>query len=773
MSPADRASGLADDLASRSDEQLADLVTLRPDLASPPPSGTGVLAQRAQSQASVALAGEALDLLGVTVLEAAIAHGPPTAPTVSVTALVEALAGRARADDIRSRVDHLRRLALIWGPDDALSIGAHAGAALPWRGLHLTGGLAALTPPELTARLDGLDERQRELLGALSRGPALGRSRDAAPDADPDSPVARLISDALLARVDHQTVELPPQVGALLRDEPPLRTDDLTRPDPGDDSTTRRFAARDVDAASGGEALEAIRHATTLLRVLGATPAAVLRSGALGVRELRRLTKATGLDQQRVALLIEILGHARLIDAGFPDPPPATDTGEHVFAPTTAVDAWRHQPPERQWHTLVEAWLTMPRRAWQIGDPDRDGNTIPALSGENHDSHAPAQRHTILAAVATAPAATPVSTRSVVSVLAWDHPHQLRRLNSRVVGETLREAREVGLLGHHALSSVGRAVLTADPADDAPIIAAMRRALPEPVDHFLTQADLTITVPGPMAPDLAGEVELVADLESGGAASVYRVSENTVRRALDAGRSSSELLGMFIAHSRTPVPQSLTYLIEDVARRHGQLRVGIAASFVRCEDAATLAAVLRSDAATHLSLRALAPTVAVSPSEIRDVLDTLRAAGFAPSGEDSAGELVDMRERGCRVPVTRARRHPMPPRRSALNPEQVATVVNRMRSGDRAATARPTSGPARASVHAAGNGETATALIQLALRANRKLRVNYVDAHGGASQRVVTPVLLGSGQMIGVEDGSDDKHQFSLHRVTSVELLDG
>ena len=52
--------------------------------------------------------------------------------------------------------------------------------------------------------------------------------------------------------------------------------------------------------------------------------------------------------------------------------------------------------------------------------------------------------------------------------------------------------------------------------DPVAVLAAMRKALPEPVDHFLTQADLTLTVPGPMTPELAEQVELVADLEGRG-----------------------------------------------------------------------------------------------------------------------------------------------------------------------------------------------------------------------------------------------------------------
>mgnify|MGYP002653695505 CR=1 FL=1 len=68
-----------------------------------------------------------------------------------------------------------------------------------------------------------------------------------------------------------------------------------------------------------------------------------LRSGALGVRELRRIAKVTGLDQARVSFVVELLAFLRLIDAGFPDPPPANDTGEQAFAPTTAADAENHR----------------------------------------------------------------------------------------------------------------------------------------------------------------------------------------------------------------------------------------------------------------------------------------------------------------------------------------------------------------------------------------------------------------------------------------------
>ena len=204
------------------------------------------------------------------------------------------------------------------------------------------------------------------------------------------------------------------------------------------------------------------------------------------------------------------------------------------------------------------------------------------------------------------------------------------------------------------------------PATRRDVIAAMAKVLPEPIDHFLLQADLTVIVPGPLERELAEQLAAVATVESAGAAMVYRISEASIRRALDTGRTASELHALFERHSKTPVPQGLTYLIDDVARRHGQLRVGIAASFVRCEDAALLAQAVAAPAAEQLEMRLLAPTVAVSQAPIAEVLAALRAAGFAPAAEDSSGAIVDIRARGARVPA--------PPRRRIHRPAPSPTA---------------------------------------------------------------------------------------------------
>ena len=95
----------------------------------------------------------------------------------------------------------------------------------------------------------------------------------------------------------------------------------------------------------------------------------------------------------------------------------------------------------------------------------------------------------------------------------------------------------------------------------------------------------------------------------------------------------------------------------------------MASSFIRCEDPALLAQALASPTLEQLSLRALAPTVAVSPAPIADVLAGLRTAGFAPAAEDWSGTIVDLRPLGARVstPIHRRTfRHPQAPNEKTL-----------------------------------------------------------------------------------------------------------
>ncbi len=133
------------------------------------------------------------------------------------------------------------------------------------------------------------------------------------------------------------------------------------------------------------------------------------------------------------------------------------------------------------------------------------------------------------------------------------------------------------------MSTFGRQFVDGDDPSNA-----LEKLLPAPVDHVLLQADLTAIAPGPLEQELARKLSLVADVESRGGATVYRFAASSVRRAFDAGWSAAEVHDFVSSTSRTPVPQSLTYLVDDVSRRFGTLRAGHAESFLRSDDETAL-----------------------------------------------------------------------------------------------------------------------------------------------------------------------------------------
>ncbi len=294
------------------------------------------------------------------------------------------------------------------------------------------------------------------------------------------------------------------------------------------------------------------------------------------------------------------------------------------------------------------------------------------------------------------------------------------------------------------------------------------------------QADLTVVVPGPPEPALAAELELLAEPESAGGASVYRVTGESVRRALDAGYLADDLHALFRRRSRTPVPQGLTYLIDDVARKHGGLRVGSAGAYLRSEDESLLTEVLADRRLGGLSLRRLAPTVLATPQLAGWLLDALREAGYAPVSEDASGVAVLTRPKARRAPA----RTPVsgrvvdPLATPKLSTPRLLGLVEQIRRGDAAAraarrtpsTVRDGNGRAGPGLALAQSHAQALAVLQQAIRDKALVWVGYVDAHGATASRLLRPVSLGSGYLRAEDERTEMLHTFALHRITAAVL---
>jgi hypothetical protein len=555
------------------------------------------------------------------------------------------------------------------------------------------------------------------------------------------------LAKGLLLRVDNETVELPRQVGLALRGDRPLGALRLTPPTL--DVSDR--GADTVDRTAGGAALEVLRRIETLIGFWGAAPPPLLRSGGLGVRDLRRAAREIDTDERGAALLIELASGADLIAP--------SDSVTPEWVPTTQADVWLTGGPETRWSLLARTWLELPRLPGMVGRKDDTGKPINALSDGVRRPLAPRDRRRVLEGLAELPpghaAAVPAQ---LADVLAWRAPRRGGRLRDEVVTWTLGEATTLGVVALDALTDPGRALLFTPER----IVAALRATLPEPVDRVLLQADLTAVAPGPLEAGLARELALVADVESAGSATVYRFSEPSIRRALDAGRSAADLHQLFASRSATPVPQGLTYLVDDVARRHGRLRGGAAAAFLRSDDEVLISEVLAHPDALAWDLRRIAPTVLVSGLPLAELMAALRAAGLSPAAEDTGGAVVDLSDRGRRTaPRRQGTRLGGPPE---LDDAQVTALVSRMRSGE-------TLRGARQGAAAYANG-SAVDLLRSAVVDRRTVWIGFVDGHGVQGERVIAPVSVGGGVVEG--RGNDGAvHRLPLHRITSIALVDG
>ncbi|WP_344128353.1 helicase-associated domain-containing protein, partial [Luedemannella flava] len=359
---------------------------------------------------------------------------------------------------------------------------------------------------------------------------------------------------------------------------------------------------------------------------------------------------------------------------------------------------------------------------------------------------------------------------------------------------TLAEAAALGVTGLGALTSYGRLLLAEtdrdpdadplglhrDPHEPADaLVAGLESLLPQPVDHLLVQADLTVVVPGPPDPALAAELALVAEHESRGGAGVYRVTADSLRRALDAGYAASDLHGLFARRSTTPLPQALTYLIDDISRKHGGLRSGGAGAYLRSDDEALITQVFADRRLATLMLRQLAPTVLVTGAGPGRLLDALREAGYAPVPEDAAGATLVTKPKSARATARPAPRFGRPEDLELPRPTgpRLAAAVEQLRHGDKLARSvrRPPTAKARLNLvgeptSPAQQHTQALAVLQQAMRDQMLVWVGYVDAHGATNSKLVRPVSMAAGYLRAEDDRSEMLHTFALHRITSAVL---
>ncbi|MEV8630550.1 helicase-associated domain-containing protein [Streptosporangium sp. NPDC051023] len=779
-------------LRNRSDDQLRALVTVRPELITPVPAHVEGLAGRASSPSAVGRVLDRLDRFTLSVVETLVVLPSPVDYRSLRTQMARALPERVPASVLRSAlketVERLRTLALVYGPQSALApapgvreiLETPAGLGPPVVEVfrhHPAERLAELIQDiggetgdtkevlaellggqEVVERLiQGVSPQARSALNELAWGPASGRVPNARREvrtATAQSPIEQLLSRALLGATGEETVVLPREVGLFLRDG--RIHQDLSPVPPPLDGAKRDQAMANRTAA--GQAFAFVRAIEELCERWSVDPPGVLRSGGLAVRDLKRTAGLLDLPEWVTGLIIEVAYAVGLIAA--------SGSVDGDWLPTPAYDGWRVKSTEDRWAVLAAGWLSMDRVPGVIGERDERDRLLNALHPDLRRSAAAEVRATTLGMLSAAGPGVAPSLDSVRERLAWEQPRRRGGQRDQLVEFTLREAEQIGMTGFGAIADHGRALLPCCGGRASAAALSLAPLLPEPLDHVLLQADLTAVAPGPLTGDLRRWLAMAADVESTGGATVYRFCEQSIRRALDAGQGADEMLSMLERHSTTPVPQPLSYLVTDVARRHGRMRVGTASAYIRCDDPSLLDEVTADRRALPLRLRRLAPTVIASKTSRSTLVDSLRAMGYAPAAESLDGDVII-----TRLDVRRTDGQPSPRPSVAFNgPEAdvVAAAVRAVRAGDAAHLARraPVDAP-EGQVPRSPATATINALRE-AIRQGSQVWIGYLDSQGNATSRILEPARMEGGYLTAYDETRAAVHRFALHRITGI-----
>jgi hypothetical protein len=396
------------------------------------------------------------------------------------------------------------------------------------------------------------------------------------------------------------------------------------RPAPPDLALADR-PRKHVDTTAGTAAIYFDSLCMSVLDVVASPGLPLLAKGGVGVRELAKLADRIKATPDEVRTVLELAFAAELLQRR---------DSQLTTGPT--YRAWQAAEPADRIAELIAAW-------WNLGHfpsayRGADGKAQPALQEMSRGGEDADIRHRVVQLLADLPrsgdevAPCVTDQGAFAARVTWAHPMVIGP-RSAVPLALWSEGHLLGVLAEGACTPVGRALLA---GDGEGLRAAVGAVLPAAATTGSFGSDLTVMVAGAPTAAAAQLLDACADRESRGQASLWRFSPASVRRAFDHGWVAPSLVEALQDIASAALPQTLTYLIGDVARQHGRIQVATAGCCLLSTDTALLTEVCAARPLRHLGLRMLAPTVAVSTADAETTVAALRTAGYMPVPEGGA-----------------------------------------------------------------------------------------------------------------------------------------
>lgn len=482
--------------------------------------------------------------------------------------------------------------------------------------------------------------------------------------------------------------------------------EELAAPIPGLLGPVGQVDATTVDHVAAENAFATATSVAELATMLGTEPARELARGGLGLPDTKRLTAVANTTADRLPALLQLAARAGIL---------TVVNGR--WGPTSHAAEWALLPAPQRWGRLAGSWVTSLPNDIRFILADRSHS----VWGEHFEEY-----------------------------LAWLYPAADPKLRARIDVQ-VQGASLLGIIADNAPSNPGTQLLV---NGQAAAEEAMALSFPADVENVYLQHDLSIVSPGPLAPPLDVRLRIMADVESRAQASTYRVTAESINRALSRGETAASILEFFSGISLTGIPQPLDYLVAESAARFGSLRVGTvtnstmgAVSYIHSDDENLLDTVLVDQRLSSLGLRRSSRGWLVSRFTRDIVYWSLVDARYPAAAEDGDQQLVQLdRHTWVREPAAAA---------DTTSADAATALVARLREAA-AATANDSETP------------WLQRQIELAIKAKMTLTVTVGMPDGTHIDYLLEPASLAGGRLRARDRKADIERTLPLSYIVAV-----
>ena len=340
-----------------------------------------------------------------------------------------------------------------------------------------------------------------------------------------------------------------------------------------------------------------------------------------------------------------------------------------------------------------------------------------------------------------------LSTLSEITYLpVWfqtNYPFAENRPASRM-GKILGLAEELGLAVEGWTTSWFGSVIAGTPGAVAEAVSH----LPAVQERIILQADGSIIAPGPLATKVEARLRKVAETESIGLASTYRLTPLSITHGLELGEKISEIREMLTQLSSVSLPQPVEYLLADVEKRFGKLQIGPGnlewRSQISSEDAMLLTEISSDTRLKPFALHRQAPELLACRFEPSVVYFGLRECGFLAIRVDGSGQVIS--------PITTVE-----PMSTSLAESPIDAKVAEIFAEDQ-------------KLNSLDSDELMIRQIQLAIRNKALVSLKVKVADGSLADFELMPSGIANGRVRGKDRKAQVERTLPLASIVSIDL---